>query len=182
MDSPEAIRKYFEYIDERDETCSPIDEGFSQLKLEAQKEAAEGIEWARVNFGLKRLPSVITAGNLSRDKYAIYRPSERTLIFRKSLKVEEAFATAVHEMTHHADCIAGWVSVSIVKQALKELGLRSNSIQAKNQMVGIVGDPDPKNYRVPEELLAYSLERYATNRANALAQKIAEIWMQRGGA
>lgn len=180
LDSPQAIADHFRYRNEWGDMKAPIDASFSSLKLETQREAAEGIEWARKTYGLKTLPIKIQAARLGTGTMGEYRESSRTLSFRKGLKTEEAFSTAVHEMTHYADQIGGLKAQEIVDQARKNLGLRANSRGYFNQCLAIVGGMNASgNVDNPHELLAYSLERYATNRTNPLADEISKIWLER---
>ena len=179
LDSPQAIADHFRYRNEWGDMKAPIDASFSSLKLETQREAAEGIEWARKTYDLKTLPIKIQAARLGTGTMGEYRESSRTLSFRKGLKTEEAFSTAVHEMTHYADQISGLKAQEIVDQARKNLGMsvRSKSYSSQRQfIVGIGNDCDKDD---PHELLAYALERYATNRANPLADEISKIWLER---
>lgn len=179
LDSPQAIAKHFRYRDEWGDTKEPIDETFSSLKLETQKEAAEGIEWARTTFRLKKLPVKINVARLSAGTIGEYHERSRTLSFRKSLKTEEAFSTAVHEMTHFAEQISGLQAQEIVDQARKNLGLSVRSRDYSNQKQFIVGLDNDRDKNDPHELLAYTLERYATNRANDLANEISNVWLER---
>lgn len=178
LDSSQAIAKHFQYRDEWGDTKEPIDETFSSLKLETQKEAAEGIEWARTTFGLKKLPVKIQTARLGTGTIGEYREGSRTLSFRKSLKTEEAFSTAVHEMTHFAEQISGLQAQEIVDQARKNLGLKAGSRKYSNQCAEIVGY-DSRAVNDVHELLAYSVELYATKRANPLAAEISRIWLER---
>ena len=163
LDSSQAIAKYFTYENEYGDTCSPITDEFGKFKLDIQKEIAEGIEWARTTYGLSDLPVVITRESNQLKAMAVYYSQSRKISFRPSTKVEDAFATAVHEMTHYADDIFGDVSKEIVEQARKNLGWSNRSRVYKDQRVMIVGLSNGLDViDDPSELLAYSLERYAT--------------------
>lgn len=182
MSSAQEIAEHFRYTDKWGDECSPIDESFSRLKLDVQKEAAEGIEWARQTYGLKELPNTIRAGKLKTGTMGTYRESERILTVRTGLKAEEAFATTVHEMTHYADQAYGHIAPGIVAEARKNLKFTERSPEYKYQKREIVGMFNVKDADDPHELVAYSLERYATNKGNDLAREISRIWLERIGA
>ncbi len=178
--SAEEIAAHFQYTDPWGDERSPIDASFSALRLEAQKEAAEGIEWARTAYGLARLPNSIQAAKLGKSTYGVFNPREGTLLFRKGLSEEEAFATAVHEMTHYAQLTGRISAEEIVEQARKSLKMDARSRKYYNQRIAIVGGA-MKYMDDARELLAYSLERHATNRANELAEEISRVWLERVG-
>ena len=177
MDKPDDIVKHFQYKDKWGDLNSPISSGFSSLKFEVQKEAAEGIEWARETFNLDSLPNVIDASSIR--SFGEYNENGRVLTLRKSIKVDDAFSTAVHEMTHYADQIHGHVSVDVVEQARKNLGYKARSKIFTVQKERIVGYGNIRDVNDPHELVAYSLESYATNRANELATEISRLWLER---
>ena len=177
MDKPDDIVKHFQYEDKWGDLNSPISSGFSSLKFEVQKEAAEGIEWARETFNLDSLPNVIDASSIR--SFGEYNESSRILTLRKSIKIDDAFSTAVHEMTHYTDQIHGHISKDVVEQARKNLGYKARSKIFTAQKERIVGYGNIKDINDPHELVAYSLERYATNRANELATEISRLWLER---
>lgn len=177
MDKPDDIVKHFQYKDKWGDLNSPISSGFSSLKFEVQKEAAEGIEWARETFNLDSLPNVIDASSIR--SFGEYNENGRVLTLRKSIKVDDAFSTAVHEMTHYADQIHGHISEDVVEQARKNLGYKARSKIFTVQKERIVGYGNTRDVNDPHELVAYSLESYATNRANELATEISRLWLER---
>lgn len=179
LDSAEAIAEFFRYTDPWGDEHSPIDETFSRLKLNVQKEAAEGIEWARKTYGLNRLPASIQTKSFRDRTIGAYSPTDRILYFRKGLREDEAFVTAIHEMTHFAQIADKISAEEIVEQAKKNLGYSERSKQYKAQKQFIVGIGNTRDVNDATELVAYSLERYAANIANPLAKKITELWLER---
>ena len=177
MDKPDDIVKHFQYKYKWGDLNSPISSGFSSLKFEVQKEAAEGIEWARETFNLDSLPNVIDASSIR--SFGEYNESSRVLTLRKSIKIDDAFSTAVHEMTHYTDQIHGHISKDVVEQARKNLGYKARSKIFTAQKERIVGYGNIKDINDPHELVAYSLESYATNRTNELATEISRLWLER---
>lgn len=180
LDSSQAVVQYFTYENKFGDTRSPITAEFGEFKLDIQKEIAEGIEWARTTYGLESLPTSITRASNRYGALGTYSAQDRRISFRPSTKLEDSFATAVHEMTHYADDILGSPAKEIVEQARKNLKLAANSRAYYNQRCMVTGSIDnPKDINDPHELLAYSLERYATGRTNKLAAEISRIWLER---
>jgi hypothetical protein len=175
LDSSQAIAQHFTYTDKYGDAHSPISDEFGNFKLDVQKEIAEGIEWARASYRLEELPLRITKGTVQKNAFATYNEGTRSLTFRNSIKKEESFVTAVHEMTHYADHVNGHIAANICEQARKNLGLKVNTKKYSNYAYAVARGNESK----PEELLAYSMERYATNTANPLANEIARLFMER---
>ena len=180
LDSSQAIVDYFKYTDRDGDSYSPITAAFGKFKLDVQKEIAEGIEWARVTYKLNRLPLEITRNTPKDNAYGTYNPDGHVMTFRPSLKLNEAFVTSVHEMTHFANSTLKIDATEIYERALKNLGLTKRSKPAQNMQHSIVGAfNDSDDWKTPSELLAYSLEKYATNKLNKLSAEISRLWLER---
>ena len=81
----------------------------------------------------------------------------------------------VHELTHYYDHVSGHIAERVYKQALKEMGLRANSKEAKDLAQRIVGLTNTKDVKDPAEIFAFGMEKAVTGSTNALAKKILEI-------
>lgn len=177
LDSSDAIVQHFTYVDKYGDIHSPITSEFAYFKLEVQKEIAEGIEWARETYNLDGLPLKITKGSVGKKAFGEYDEDTRAITFKNLLKEEESFVTAVHEMTHYADHMQGHIAESICETARKNLKLGKNTKKYGNYAYAIAG----KQHDDPHELLAHSLERYATKTSNPLANEIAKLFIERMG-
>ena len=176
MTTPQEIADYFTYTDKWGDKNSPIDASFSALPLETQKELAEGIEWAKQAYRLEHLPEKICVAPLGRGAIGEYSVTYNELRIAKNIKLQDAYTTAVHEMTHYAQRGQDDLVQSVCRQALKNLGLRSNSRRANDLQTGIVTrSQDASN---PHELIAYSIERSLKGKGNTLAKEIAELWLK----
>lgn len=174
LDSSEAIRKYFEYTDEYGDKYSPITPEFGEYKLDLQKEIAEGVEWARKTYELKMLPNKITRALPGMRSFGVYNEARRDIRLQRGLRAELAFKTAVHEMTHFADHVHGHVAKTICENARKNLGMRKNGKDYIGSAYAIAAEYSSD----PSELLAYSMERYAANTSNSLANEIAKLFIE----
>ena len=132
LDSSEAIAQYFAYTDKYGDAYKPITSAFGNFKLDVQKEAAEGIDWARKTYRLDKLPLQITRNKTKKNAYGTYDSVTRTLTLRPSLKVDEAYVTSVHEMTHFAIHVLKVDTDTLFEQALKNIGLKKRTKQADN--------------------------------------------------
>ncbi len=183
LNSSEEIRDFFKYRDKYGTEYDPINESFSNLPLEAQKEAAEGILYAQEKFGVKELPYRIRVGKLTKA-WGQYQTDDDgyteifidpSVAYKKNAK--EIFPTMVHEMTHYVDASNQHFSEEIVKTALKNLGLRANSRDAENLIYRTVGGQD---YALNDksEILAFAVEKVVINKSNKLADEIFKIFME----
>lgn len=181
LQSSGDIVNYFKYVDRWGDEESPIDTSVSKLKLETQKELAEGMAYAKEQYHLEKFPVSIGIDKLPSSEYGQFRVRNgvRSIAFSSNLdgKLSEAFQTAVHEMTHYVDDQNKNFSTDIHKEALKNLGLRANSKEAYNLAYGITGND--KSARDPAEILAYSAEKYAVNKGNKLSDEIVKILNER---
>lgn len=141
-----------------------------------QESAASGIRKAKEIFGLDSLPEKIRFGDV-RGAYGLYSETSRTLTLSSTRckDPDEAYSTMVHELTHYYDHASGHVAEKVYKQALKELGLRANSKEAKDLSQRIVGLTNKKDVKDPAEILAFGVEKAISGSENALAKKIFEI-------
>lgn len=154
----------------------PIDRAsFAAMPTDAQQRAADGIRKAKELFGLDTLPEKISFGD-TRGAYGMYSEKSRTLTLSRARCKDpaEAYSTMVHELTHYYDHVSGHISEKVYKQALKELGIRSNGKEADNLLVRLVGVKYKKEDRI-HEALAFSVELSQKGTQNKLAKKIFEI-------
>ena len=180
LDSSAAIKRYFEYTDTYGDAYSPITDDFGKFHLDTQKEIAEGLEWARVTYKLEKMPLKITRGATEKGAIALYNTLDRSIRFRPSTKINESFATAVHGMTHFVNHVYKVDVDGVCHEALKNIGIKKGTKKAYNiqrEVVGLMNSSE--DWETPEELIAYSLERHATGRHNALSTEISRIWLER---
>lgn len=180
LNNSAAIKRYFEYTDTHGDSYSPITDDFGKFQLDTQKEIAEGLEWARVTYKLEKMPLKITRGATEKGAIALYNTLDRSIRFRPSTKINESFATAVHEMTHFVNHVYKVDVDGIYHEALKNIGIKKGTKKAYNiqrEVVGLMNSSE--DWETPEELIAYSLERHATGRHNALSTEISRIWLER---
>ena len=176
MSSPQEIADYFAYVDKYGDTNHPIDASISALPLETQKELAEGIEWARRTYRLEYLPEKICVEPLRRGVAGEYSVTQNIIRLAKGTNSKEAYPTIVHEMTHYAQRGRGDLVRDVCNQARKNLGLRSNSGEAKDYQREIT--VHSKDANDPYELVAYSVEKALRGKGNALAKEIARLWLK----
>ena len=171
-----AIEKEFRYTDVWGDFFSPIDRAsFAAMPTDAQQRAADGIRKAQELFKLDTLPEKISFGD-TRGAYGMYSEKSRTLTLSRARCKDpaEAYSTMVHELTHYYDHKRGHIAESVYKQALKEMGLRANSREAKNYVFQLIHDSYSEKEK-PGEILAFSIEKAVLGSKNALAKKILEI-------
>lgn len=173
-----SIEKAFKYSDAWGDEYSPIDRAsFAAMPAQAQQRAADGIRKARELFKLDALPDKIGFKKLGKGVFGEYSETRRAL-YLSSIECqdpEEAYSTMVHELTHYYDHVSGHIAESVYKQALKEMGLRANSREAKDLAQRIVGLTNTKDVKDPAEIFAFGMEKAVTGSTNALAKKILEI-------
>nr|DAU25983.1 MAG TPA: minor capsid protein [Caudoviricetes sp.] len=178
LDSSEAIRKHFEYADKFGDKYSPITQEFGEFKIDIQKEIAEGLEWARTTYKLDRLPAKITRETGRGRTTGAYNPVENKIYFRPRISLNDAFATAVHEMTHYTARRKFVDPDGICNQALRNLKIRgkTKAERLQREVAGLTNST--RDWDTPDELVAYSLEREATNRQTTLSTEIAKLFME----
>lgn len=173
----EAIEKAFRYSDAWGDEHSPIDRAsFASMPASAQQRAADDIRKAQELFNLDTLPQKIGFGDM-RGAYGMYSETTRTLTLSRTRckDPEEAFSTMIHELTHYYDHKSGHIAESVYKQALKELGLRTNSRAAFDETVKAIGYKNMTEAKDLHEVLAYSVENAVKGTSSILANKILEI-------
>lgn len=171
------IAQEFRYTDSWGDEYSPIDRAsFAAMPKATQESAASGIRKAKEIFGLESLPEKIGFGDV-RGAYGLYSETNRTLTLSSARckDPDEAYSTMVHELTHYYDHASGHVAEKVYKQALKELGLRANSKEAKNLSISIVGAMNKKDHGNVAEIFGYGIEKAVCGSNNKLAQKMLEI-------
>ena len=92
----------------------------------------------------------------------------------------QAYATAIHEMTHHAQNIKLFSSESVLKTAFKKLGVTAKSKVAVNLKIKTVGSMKESDYNHADELVAYAIERQMTGRTNPLTEAVYAVLKEKG--
>ena len=169
--------EYFKYTNKCGDTATPIDkEGFRGIGLELLKELCEGIRWGQQAFSIGAdMPMTIKCADFRGTTLGDYCDTTSEIRFRRGLKPEYAFSTAVHEMAHHADHIMGHPSGDILKAAVRKLRSDYSLKQINNMKAAIAG----KYWTDPSEILAYSMDKYCLGKGNPLAAEVAEAFLRR---
>ncbi|MBQ8508054.1 MAG: hypothetical protein IJ466_11575 [Clostridia bacterium] len=173
-----------EFVREKDYDyrLPPIDYYLSGFKLDIQKEIAEGILWAKTTFALDRLPMYIKKGRPKNDALGSYDSGLSMITINNTIKLEQSFFTAVHEMAHFATRSYRIDTDDLFKQAMKNIGVKRNTREAnalQHHTVGVLNRSD--DWKDPDELVAYSWERNATGKENKLSVEICRLWLERMG-
>gem|GEM_PF-1071971 len=185
LQSSEEVANHFRYVDQWGDEESPIDASFSKLKLETQKELAEGLAYAQEQYGIKNIPFTVGVEKLPAGTCGEFRIRNgvRSIAFNGNLddKLSEAFQTSVHEMTHYIDSKNRDISAGIYKDALKNLGLRTTSKETDRLVSEIVGTQNFMHGvgKDPAEILAYAAEKQAVNKGNRLADEMVKGLLER---
>lgn len=156
-----------------------LDKTFFDLPLETEQEAVRGYDKAITLFGAIP-PQRIKVGKLGGKVYARYDLDFKTITLNPKLVVEkgEAYATIIHEMTHHAENVKQFASKSVVNAAFKKLGLSSTSKKADTLRMKTVGlDAD---WEDPREVVACAVEREMVGKRNPLTEAIYSILREKG--
>lgn len=157
-----------------------LHESFLGLPIEAQREIVRGYDKAISLFG-DIPPQRLKVGKAEDEAYARYDLDFRVISFNPKMVVEkgEGYATAVHEMTHHAENVTKqFDSKKVVNSALKKLGMTSNSKKADNLRIKTVGlDGD---WEDPREVVACAVERQVVGRTNPLTEEIYSVLKEKG--
>lgn len=158
-----------------------LDDGFLQMALDMQRETVRGYDKAISLYGGIE-PQRIKAGRLPKGVFAEYSPAYKTITFNPYTKdaLKEAYGTMIHEMTHHAETLKLFDSAEILKTALKQIGLRSNSKEAMNLRQRTVGVFNTKDRDNPQEVIAYAIERHTRGSGNALTEAIYNALKDKG--
>jgi len=158
-----------------------LDAGFLDMPISIQREAVRGYDKAISLYG-DIPPQRLKAGRLESNVFAKYSSTFKTITFNpvKNAVRGEAYATAIHEMTHHAEAVQLFNSNDVVKGALKKLEVRSNSRQADTLKMKTVGSLNENDWKDPSEVVAYAIERQLTGRSNAFTDAIFAIMKEKG--
>ena len=151
------------------------------MPIDMLREAIQGYDSAISMYGDIQ-PQRIKAGQLSGRIFALYSPVFKTITLNTAMSYAtgEAYATLIHEMTHHAETSMLFNGNAILKEALKKLGLRSNSKQADVLKMRTVGSLKKDEWNDPSEIVAYAIERQLTGRTNDLTEAIYTILKEKG--
>ena len=157
-----------------------LDASFTDLPIALQREAVRGYDDAIGMYG-NIMPKKIKAGKLSDRIYALYSSTYQTITLNPVANAVpgEAYASIIHEMTHHAENIL-FRSDDVLKAALKKLGLRSNSKRAEALQMITVSSVKEKDWKNADEIVAYAVERQMTGRKNELTEALFTVMMEKG--
>lgn len=152
-----------------------------ELPIETQREIVQGYDKAIELFG-DIPPQRIKIGNLGRNVFAKYSPDYRTITVNPAniTEIGQAFATMIHEMTHHAENIKLYDSDHVLRIAFQKMGLRSNTKQAVAMKMRTVGSAAGNDHNKPTEVVAYAIERQMTGRGNPLTEAIYAVLKEKG--
>lgn len=158
--------------------CANI-EGLETIPLESARYITAGMQRANELFGKQLITKVVIKKGMS--DYGEYHPIPPTVtVGRKRAEEDpvEAFFTALHESAHNFDhsrstgtkgTSAYDYSTKVVKQALKNLGLRANSKDAKRMIYAIDDEWSPSD---SSEFFAIATERGEAGSSNRLVNEI----------
>ena len=168
MTSEEITARY-----RKPDGTSLLSKEFSAMPVEIQREAMRGYDKAISMYG-NISPQRIKAERMKNNVYALYSPLYKTITLNPSIPDarEEAYATIIHEMTHHAENIGLFKSEDVLKSALKRLGLRANSRQAKTLQIRTVGSIVESQWSKVHEVVAHAVEKQVKGNGNELTQAI----------
>jgi hypothetical protein len=154
---------------------------FMGMKLEVQRETVRGYDKAISMYG-GNPPQKLKAGRMSGNVFAKYSLDFKTITFNETAISEQgqAYATAIHEITHHAQNIKLFSSESVLKSAFKKLGIGARSKVAVTLKMKTVGSMQESDYNHADELVAYAIERQMTGRTNPLTDAIYSVLKEKG--
>lgn len=177
-ESFDELTRHFWYEDQYGRLMPVLNDNLANADMDILKELSEGVEWAKKTYGLEHdMPKTIRFGNVK--GLAEYNRITREITISPGISLEDAFLTAVHEMTHFNDDRLGVASKGILNDALHNLGIEPESKTAISYQFGIV-NYNPKTFKDPMELLANSIEMSIINdRNNELANEIVSLWFER---
>ena len=158
-----------------------LDKTFMDMALDVQRETVRGYDKAIDMYG-ENPPQRLKAGKLSKNVFATYSLDFRTITFNETAISDQgqAYATAIHEMTHHAQNVKLINSESVLKSAFKKLGFSAKSKVAVNLKMKTVGSARESDYNQADEIVAYAIERQMTGRTNPLTDAIYSVLKERG--
>ena len=149
------------------------------MPIETQRETVRGYDKAISMFGVIP-PQRIKAGKLAPKKFASYDLDFKVITLNPNKVVDhgEAYATTIHEITHHAENVKLFDSKKVVNSAFKKLGIGSTSKKADNMRMRTTGLD--ANWKDPREVVAYAVERQMTGRSNPLTEAIYSVLKEKG--
>ena len=176
MTSQEIAARY-----RKPDGTSLLSKEFSAMPVEIQREAMRGYDKAISMYG-NIPPQRIKAERMKKTVYASYSLSYNTITLNSAIPdaAKGAYATVIHEMTHHAENIGLFESDEILQAAFKRLALRSNSNQAANLKIRTVGSTDKKDYGNVQEIIAHAMDKQMTGKGNQLTDAIYEVLKEKG--
>ena len=91
---------------------------------------------------------------------------------------EEAYASVIHEMTHHAEYSELFDSKKVLNRAFKKLGINGTSKKADTMRMMTTGVKGP--WKESKEVVAHAIERQVTGRKNPLTEAIYSVMKEEG--
>ena len=174
--SSKELKNKFIYKDKFGRQHNPFDESFDKFSFDAQKEICEGILYVQENYKFDRLPIIFNKsdisswGKLSDGDNGVLKME---LANKLNKNIHEAFPTAVHEMVHFINRSNQDFSIDIVKKAKTNLKLTKKEYE--KLVFNLIVSYDLDYLNDSSELLAFSIEREATNKGNKLSKEIDRI-------
>lgn len=158
-----------------------LDDDFLNIPIAIQREAVRGYDKAITLYG-DVPPQRIKVGKLNSGVFALYNNTFKTITMNPVANAVrgEAYATVIHEMTHHAGNIKLFDSADVLRGALQKLGLRSNAKQAEVLKMRTVGSLKKSDWNNADEIVAYAIERQLTGRQNDLTEAIYATMKEKG--
>lgn len=152
---------------------------FSAMPVEIQREAVRGYDKAISMYG-SISPQRIKAERMKNNVYALYSPLYKTITLNSSIPdaLEEAYATVIHEMTHHAEYSGLFDSKKVLNRAFKKLGINGTSKKADTMRMMTTGIKGP--WKESKEVVAHAIERQVTGRGNPLTEAIYSVMKEEG--
>lgn len=156
-----------------------LDKSFFILPIETQRETVRGYDKAISMYG-DIPPQRVKTEKMAAKKFATYDLDFKVITFNPDKVVEhgEAYATTVHEMTHHAENLKLFDSKKVVNSAFRKLAMSSTSKKADNLRMRTTGLD--ANWKDSREVVAYAVERQMTGRQNPLTEAIYSVLKERG--
>ena len=175
----ESIAEYFHYEDKMGHLRPVLNDNMATADLLIVKEIAEGVKWARDVYGLSdSMPRTIKFGDLDKNTVGEYNLHTREITISHDISMDQAFLTAVHEMTHFADDLKGCVSDNLLKRALSNLGVEYGSDEAISLQYGSTHSFEERIYKDPMEILAYSVDYEFLGRTGKLGREMLKMWWE----
>ena len=172
--SSEQIAQHF--------TSIKLDDSFSTLSLDTQKEIAQGWNYIKEAIGEEYLPKTVRVTRLEANTNAVVTPSKRSLLLSNALTEKEGLLSAVHESVHIADNKNGDIAEEVMKDAARLLKVRRGSRAEEKFLIQSMGASTYYKYRKdPSEQLAWCFEKSLRSDKTAYSEAVKEALLRRLG-